>query len=117
MKKEFVSCLILPTHRIRPNPECRILALSIQRAFGAPKRGASAKAEVRENANTQRTSKSKANMRERICFCSADFLKSFLGLGSAPQEGRGRNAGRKFFWFFGGGYGWKKNFKNGKIIL
>jgi hypothetical protein len=81
------------------------------------KRGASAKAEVRENANTQRTSKSKANMRERICFCSADFLKSFLGLGSAPQEGRGRNAGRKFFWFFGGGYGWKKNFKNGKIIL
>jgi hypothetical protein len=68
------------------------------------KRGASAKAEVRENAKCKcGLGFAKHFCGRRIRKTETDFFEKFLGLFSAPQEGRGRNAGRKFFWFFGGG--------------
>ena len=54
------------------------------------KRGASAKAEVRENAKYAADSILRSNFAGgRIRKTEANFLKSFLGLFSAPQDGAG----------------------------
>ena len=44
-------------------------------------------------------------MREEDLLLLGSFFEKFFGFGFRPAGGCGRNAGRKFFWFFGGGYG------------